>query len=126
MIQVRFHLGKGEHFRHWQIKRGKSQIEYVSPYTHSLELIDCRLKNYPLVADRIYSGETNKDVCAWVECEIANIFHNCKLVKDDSNANAVLYDPRVLPFWRNNDGVDIDGSRFVRLVSQGRRLYVQD
>ena len=126
MIQVRFHLQAGEHYRQWQIKRGKGHVEYVNPNTHSLELIGCYLKNYPRIADRIYSGETNKDVCAWVECEIANIFHNCKLVKDDSNDNLVLYDPRVLPFWRSFSGTNLDGSRFVRLVSQGRRLYVQN
>lgn len=113
--QVRFHLGKGDHYQQWQVKQG-SIVRYYDPAHYTLTLLDCLLRNQPAAAARIHGGE-NKKVCAWVEC-------NDVIAHEPTNPVGlpVSYNPRVAPHWRNMAGMNIDGKRIEVLRSNGRQL----
>ena len=57
---VRFHLAKGEHYRHWQVKRG-AEVHYYDPAQYNLILWGCRLRNHAKTAQKIHDG-ANKSV----------------------------------------------------------------
>jgi hypothetical protein len=113
-MQVRFHLAYGENYRKWQVKSADGQVMYFDP--EQVSLVGCTLHNQRGTATRIFEG-ANKDVCAWVEC--ANV---ALAVTGNESGSPVFYDPKVAPFWRDAEGNNIDGKKFNRLFSYGRRL----
>ena len=113
--QVRFHLGKGPNFGHWQVK-GPGGIQYHDPATTSLTMLDCQLRNQRGTAERIHGGE-HKKVCAWVDCNEVLVTG-----RQSPIGVPVMFDPRVAPHWRNRDGRNIDGTRPEVLRTEGRRV----
>lgn len=114
MNRVRFHLGAGKHFGHWQIRSG-DRVEYVDPATASLVMRGCRLVNAPRVAKRIHAG-AHKTPCAWIECE--------RVESRPSQAvtgEVVRYNPRVAPNWTFR-GSNADGTTFALLQTCGRSV----
>ena len=125
MFQVRFHLGAGEHYAHWQIKNLKTNdVFYYDPSKVQLVLYDCQLRNNVKVASKICSGESNKTVCAWVICRTYAVNVGVELsVKLGSFLN---YNPRHRPFWtgeKHGTDVSIDGETFLNIVSSGKSLF---
>ena len=122
MTRVRFHLGQGEHYRHWQVIRHDGTVEYHDPDKVSLVLLDCRLRNWRGTAQRIHDGE-NKSPCAWVCCDDA-IATIPVTFWPGLDGRQIAYNPRVAPHWRDEAGGDIDGRRYGSVVTSGRRLAV--
>lgn len=123
MTKVRFHLGAGEHFQHWQVTRADGRVEYFDPEQWDLFMVDCKLKNRRKTAEKIFAGE-NKTVCAWVNCEQA-----IALPRGERTAAGkrlpVMYNPRIAPHWRDMAGQDLDNLRYVQLTTHGRNLFCQ-
>lgn len=119
--KVRFHLARGDHFMHWQIKNTETgDTIYVDPDKHSLYLEGCELVNRVSTAKKIYNG-ADKTVCAWVECQRYFIDEHSE---DSCTDYHVSYNPRKLPHWRDMiTGEIIDGKCFRGLYTVGRGLY---
>ena len=130
--KVRFHLAKGENYKKWQIKNTRTnEVTYIDPHKFSLVLDDCKFRNQPGTARRIFNGE-NKTVCAWIECYLVQwIPVN---VTDDPDSNfrrhqvlhSVSYNPRIHPFWASLHGENLDNYQATRVVSWGRELMSSD
>jgi hypothetical protein len=118
MIKVRFNLGRGGHYRHWQVTNFPN-VDYFDPHKYSLTLINCRLKNIRNIADKIYGGQ-NKDVCSWVICDEVIVTQDLPEVNSE---NEIAYNPKINPFWVDFLGNNIDGSSYEKMVSVGKRLY---
>ena len=43
--KVRFHLQRGQHYMHWQIKAYDGTVKYLDPNKYQLELYGCKLIN---------------------------------------------------------------------------------
>ncbi|NDB24861.1 MAG: hypothetical protein EB021_05365 [Gammaproteobacteria bacterium] len=65
--KVRFHLGAGEHYRQWQVRVGKKTY-YYDPDQVCILMKNCKLKNRPHVANKIYQG-ANKTVMTCADDE---------------------------------------------------------
>jgi len=117
--KVRFHLGRGENYRHWQIIRPDGEREFVKPSDDTqIRMWNCRLVNRGKTAKKIYDGNCNKTVCSWIECEkleVKGILGS--LFSDDEKDKFVGYEkgvrleynPRKNPFWvdtATNSNVD--------------------
>lgn len=118
-VRVRFHLGAGEHYQHWQIRLADGRVEYIDPDHADIVMFGCRLRNQRHAAARIHAGE-NKAVCAWVECESVSVFPP----QYGQPGDWVGFNPRVAPHWRDASGADLDGQRFASITSQGRHLFI--
>lgn len=113
--QVRLHLGKGEHFGHWQVKCGAG-VRYYDPAKASLTMLDCQLRNQPGTAKKIHDGG-NKSVCAWVDCNELLVSGPVEMA-----GIRISYNPRVAPYWRNLAGQCIDNKRVDVLRTIGREV----
>lgn len=114
--QIRFHLGKGQHYQHWQVK-SLAGVRYYDPDKVSLTLLDCQLRNQPGTAKRIFDGE-NKKVCAWIDCNDFTVGNPTEL-----EGSQVAYNPRVSPHWRDSAGKNIDGMRLEVLRTKSRSVF---
>lgn len=125
MYRVRFHLGKGEHYRHWQVRHPDGTKTYHDPETTTLVMHGCYLRNSRRIADRIHAG-ANKSVCAWVLCRTVQAE---AVPPSDSPVEfdpmRVQFNPRVLPHWHDRHGTDLDGTEFRAIVSWNRDLFAQ-
>ena len=124
--RVRFHLQRGEHYMHWQIRAWDGSVQYLDPNKYQLELVGCRLINKKNAAKKVYNAG-RKDVCGWVECDNYHI----SLAEDKNypvdNLERLRYNPIVDPVWRreDNDGdFDWDNYHFDSLVTDGNKVYV--
>ena len=66
--KVRFHLQRGQHYMHWQIKAWDGTVKYLDPNKYQLELYGCKLIN-KINAARKVNLAGKKDVCGWIECD---------------------------------------------------------
>jgi hypothetical protein len=130
MYRVRFHLANGQHFKHWQIVHPDGSKTYHDPATTRLWMIDACLHNRRAAALRIFGG-ADKTVCAWVSCDHVYIDEASPDAVPESviagllcqQAEAVSYDPRVAPHWRDEAGNDIDDENFDRITTRGQQCY---
>jgi hypothetical protein len=81
----------------------------------------CTLKNSRTAAQKIFTGETTKVVCAWVLCDDIQIITDN--FKSESNTR-IKYNPRELPYW-NLNGKNMDGENVKELYSVDYGLYVK-
>ncbi len=115
---IRFHLGrenKGQNFMKWRVKNlltGK--IEFFDT-TVSLTLTNCVLCNNKKQALKIFDGGS-KTVCAYIKCESV-------VVGDFGGAIPLYFNPRVVPWWCDGDGKDLDGKFFGELGTLGRNIF---
>ena len=119
--KVRFHLGRGKHYRHWQIIKPNGEREFVAPSDENqIRMWGCRLINRSKTAKRIYDGKCNKTVCSWIECEklevngiLGTLFSSEKDAWLEATKGIQLeYNPRKNPFWvhtATNSNVDDEG-----------------
>ena len=72
MYSVRFHLGKGVHFRHWQVKEKGCKPVYYQPDSVHLLLLNCKLINKVNKARSVHQAGV-KDVSGWIDCESVEV-----------------------------------------------------
>lgn len=117
--RIRFHLGKGTNYKHWQIIKHPT-IFYLNPFEYNLILKNCYLKNNKKVAERIFNGK-NKTVCAWLYAENIDFVINSNF--DRKKYKIISYNPKKSPNWVDINGIDIDNSKFQEIRSIGKDLY---
>ena len=119
-IKVRFNLGRGQNYMKWKIVYPSGVVEYHSPSSVQLVMKDCKLKNNPKIALKIFEG-SNKDVCSWVICKDIQVkfgnFDSC-----DSQENRITYNPKKAPNWVFG-GENADGKEFQQITSLDYGLY---
>lgn len=122
-IRVRFHLGRGEHYRQWQVRWEDGRVVYYKPEDWVLVMHNCKLRNRRSVADRIHAGE-NKSVCAWIMCESVGLYPTAVYPRLHSTGSEVTYNPRVRPYWASPMGFDIDDTEHAGVYTFGRCVFV--
>lgn len=151
--KIRFNLGKGEHFMHWQIENLETgEKAYYDPKKFSLALDNAKLHNQKGGASKINAGETSKTVVAWTEAEKVIVL-KAKSLSPALYGTRLAYNPHVLPFWHRkatedevkagkgtkvpektvrgddvkNAGelvVDIDKAKYKNVITDGSSMYV--
>ena len=128
MFEVRFHLGRGIHYKHWQIKvmQGSRKVDefYYDPAYYQLELIGCKLVNNVNKAKKVNAAGV-KDVSGWVECE--DILVNNEVDVDNLNLEKLYYNPIRDVHWRRESDsgeFEWDNSKYASLITQGRQVYI--
>lgn len=151
--KIRFNLGKGEHFMHWQIENLETgEKAYYDPKKFSLALDNAKLHNQKGGATKINTGETSKTVVAWTEAEKVIVL-KAKSLSPALYGTRLAYNPHVLPFWHRtatedeaksgkatkvpektvrgddvkNAGelvVDIDKTKYKNVITDGSSMYV--
>jgi len=118
--RVRFHLAHGPNFQNWQVKCGDS-VDYYDPSEYVLHMENCKLRNQPLTAQKIYHG-ANKTVCAWIECDSVTAVPsgNGMLPAVDF----LYYNPKHKPYWHLTSGQNADNTVFDTLSTQGKMVVV--
>lgn len=126
MFKVRFHLGAGEHYKHWQIRtprKGQADlVEYEDPSKVQLELVKCTLRSKTSVAKKVLSSQV-RDVCGWVECKhIITTYLDPITVEGLSR---VTYDPKINLHWKVEQySYEYDKVMIGDLITSGNRLYL--
>ncbi len=126
MYKVRFHLGAGEHYKHWQIRtvcKGKpDRVEYEDPSKVQLELVNCTLRSKTGVAKKVLASQV-RDVCGWVECE--HVITNYLDIISVQDLPRVTYDPKLNPYWKiEGDSDNYETMLVAELVTSGNKLYI--
>jgi len=122
--KVRFNLGRGENYMKWKVVDPKGVTSYYFPTGIQLRMTGCTLKNNKAAAKRIYRGESNKVVCAWVLCE------KLDLVTEQFAqpvTNRLKFNPRTAPNWQLEQGPDIlnaDDDYFNEITTVDYALYI--
>jgi hypothetical protein len=127
--KVRFHLAKGDYYRHFQITFPDGRRKYYDPESTFIYMDNARLYNNCRVAEKIYGGR-NKTVCSWIECddvEVESILGS--LFSPDPTPTAdgkieLKYDPRKNPHWLEN-GKNVDFKNYSRLFTIENRVFVE-
>jgi hypothetical protein len=124
--EVRFHLGKGEHFKHWQIKvlqgRKKTNEFYYDPAYYQLEMIGCKLINKVNQARKVHETGV-KNVTGWVECQEVRINNEVGI----DNLEKLYYNPIRDVHWRRESDCGEftwDDSQYETLITQDRQVYI--
>ena len=107
---------RGENYKKWAIyENGKNT--YIDPEQNNLKMYNCTLKNNYKRAKRIFEGEP-KDVCAWIECEKLIVTP----IKKIKIKNKIRYNPKVKPFWFDENQDNIDGCLFEKIITYKTKL----
>lgn len=114
-MKLRFNLGK-KNYKKWQISDGKKRI-YLDPSEVTLKLYNCNLHNNPKVAKDIFNGK-HKTVCSWIKCDKIEILKPTK-----EKGKLILYNPRVKPYWHDEDGNNIDKNKYSILFTRDNKVY---
>jgi hypothetical protein len=127
MFDIRFHLGAGKHYKHWQIKSDNVPT-YHDPAEGMLVLYGCTLKNERGKAERVFATQ-KRDVCGYVRCfDYISIPYDSVNTEDSITTEGheeLMYDPKIAPYWRSSNGPDnYDNLTYDTLVTVGRRVFV--
>jgi hypothetical protein len=124
--EVRFHLGSGENYMHWQVKAmcGRKKLDefYYNPAQYQLEMIDCKLINKVNKAKKVHAAG-RKDVAGWVKCDTVMINNEIGI----DNLEKLYYNPiRDVHWRRESDSGEFtwDGSQYSTLITQDRQVYI--
>ena len=124
--EVRFHLGRGENYMHWQVKamcgRKKLQEFYYNPSQYQLEMLGCKLVNKVNKAKKVHAAG-KKDVAGWVQCE--DLMINNEIGID--NLERLYYNPiRDIHWRRESDCGEFawDDSQYATLITQDKQVYI--
>lgn len=129
MYEVRFHLGRGEHYRHWQIKdRTNGGVEYYNPLLYQISFLDCTLISKDTVAEKVYkSGK--KDVCGWIKCDDYIVTDLNKFEPESIDTfPRLLYNPITRKYW-TVEGVEYlnyNNRRFHEIITYNNKVYVHN
>jgi hypothetical protein len=126
MYKIRFHLGRGPNYLHWQV-RNNDTVKYYDPKLYQLELGNCKLISKINTAQKVFDAGV-KNVCGWVECEkywVLNTERHISIPTD--NLERLFYNPIKDIHWRrsSDNGEFIwDHSRFASLITGQNRIYI--
>ena len=124
--RVRFHLQRGEHYMHWQVRGWDGSVQYFDPNEWQIQMVGCKLINKKNAARKVYDAG-RKDVCGWVECDNYHISPASEKFYPIDNLERVRYNPIVDPRWRRDGDegdFDWDNYHFDSLVTDGNKVYV--
>lgn len=129
MFSVRFHLGRGPHYKHWQVKDLKNkdvQIEYFDPYRYQLVLEDCELVCNENKAKQVYARGV-KDVCGWIKCK--SVFPSDHNLFTDTNTDSLprlTFNPIVDTKWRISKDPERNMNNYFisNIITKGNRCYI--
>jgi hypothetical protein len=128
--EVRFHLGGGKHYMHWQlkIKKGSETVEvcYFDPAEYQLEMKGCRLVNQPNKAKKVHEAGVH-DVSGWVRCEEMMLRKEYHPILPVDNLEKLFYNPIRDPYWRReSDSNEFiwDDSEYATLLTNGKQVYI--
>tara|TARA_Y100000996_G_C22399741_1_gene592615 strand:+ start:369 stop:773 length:405 start_codon:yes stop_codon:yes gene_type:complete len=127
--KVRFHLGKGENYRHWQVTNPQGDRTFYDPEDTILRMENARLHNNCKVAEQIYNGR-NKTVCAWIICDslevqgIMSYLFSMDKLPSPKGKKQVIYNPRQNPYWVEN-GKNVDSKIYSRLFTNEDGVFVE-
>lgn len=127
MYKVRFHLGAGKHFKHWQI-RSECGVSYYWPIEVQLFLFGCVLKSNKKKAYKVYAEQV-RDVCGWVEAETIRVEAMTFAYEPIpvEGLPRISYDPKVTPYWKvEGDSDNYEMLRVQRVVSNGNKLFMKE
>jgi hypothetical protein len=127
MYRVRFHLGRGEHYQHWQVKNMETgHVMYFNPEKVTMMLGGCRLHNQANATAKIFEG-AHKKPCAWVVCEGFNIRPP---LSEPQSGFEIAFNPRKAKHWallytgtEDPHCEDMDDYKYNTIYSVGRQLY---
>ena len=132
--KLRFHLGRGKNYMHWQLRLDDSNPLYYKPEDVLFKLGNVKLHNRRGVAQKIYEGG-NKNPCAWLLTSnpvVISRYDSQKPVEVFGNGfRQVGYNPRVLPYWTWKDlqgkdnGENLDGRVFNEVIVNGKEIFVR-
>ena len=124
--EVRFHLGRGENYMHWQVKAmcGRKKLDefYYNPAQYQLEMIDCKLINKVNKAKKVHAAG-RKDVAGLVKCDELMINNEI----DVDNLEKLYYNPIRDVHWRreSDHGEFVwDDSQYATLITQDKQVYL--
>tara|TARA_R110002020_G_scaffold393965_3_gene604044 strand:- start:110 stop:544 length:435 start_codon:yes stop_codon:yes gene_type:complete len=129
--KVRFHLGKGDNFMKWRIENVETkEVTFYSPDKVMISMIDCKLHNHKGTAKKINEGQ-NKTVCAWIMCKNVNVIASQnysfeKFIHEEGMTNVAQYNPRVTPYWRDQDDNNIDKHEYRFMLTYGTKLLTKN
>ena len=128
--EVRFHLGKGENYMHWQVKvkQGSKTVDvyYYDPAEYQLEMRGCRLVNKVNKAKKVHAAG-KKDVAGWVKCDEVMLRKEHFPVLPVDNLERVFYNPIKDIHWRRESDCGEfawDDSEYATLITHGKQVYV--
>ena len=127
-FKVRFHLGKGEHFRHFQITYPDGNRKFYNPEDTFIVMENARLHNNCKIAEQIHNGR-NKTVCSWIACDSIKVEGIMGyLFSTDERPigighSELQYNPRLNPHWLEN-GENVDFKKYKRLFTEEDRIFV--
>ena len=128
--EVRFHLSRGEHYMHWQLKvmRGREKVEvcYYDPKEYQLEMRGCKLVNKPNKAKKVFEDGVH-DVSGWVKCEELMLRKTFFPKLSIDNLEKLFYNPLRDPHWRReSDSNEFvwDDSEYATLLTDGKQVYI--
>ena len=119
--KVRFNLSRGENYMKWKVMYNDGRVDYHHPAEVQINMFGCTLSNSRKTAEKIFTGETTKVVCAYVKCEDVQVITDN--FKTESNTQ-IRYNPREMPFW-NIDGRDVDGSYHKELFTIDYKVFLK-
>ena len=124
--EVRFHLGRGENYLHWQVKamcgRKKLQEFYYNPAQYQLEMLGCKLVNKVNKAKKVHAAGV-KDVAGWVQCKGVIINNTIEI----DNLEKLYYNPIKDIRWRRESDCGEfawDDYEFDTLITNCKQVYV--
>jgi len=124
--EVRFHLGRGENYLHWQVNlvQGRNRIgqTYYNPADCKIEMIGCKLVNKLNRAKKVHEAGV-KAVAGWVQCEEILINNDIEV----DNLEKLYYNPIKDIHWRresDDNEFAWDDSEYATLVTQGKQVYL--
>ena len=128
--EVRFHLGAGKHYMHWQIKvkQGADTVEviYYDPAEYQLEMRGCKLINKVNKAKQVFEAGVH-DVSGWVKCDEVMLRKTFFPKLPVDNLEKVFYNPIRDPHWRReSDSNEFvwDDSEYDTLLTNDKQVYI--
>ena len=128
--EVRFHLSRGEHYMHWQVKvkQGRETVDvyYYNPFEYQLEMRGCRLVNRPNKAKQVFEAGVH-DVSGWVRCEEVMLRKDFHPILPVDNLEKLYYNPIRDPHWRRESDCNEfiwDNSEYATLLTNGKQVYI--
>lgn len=119
---LRFNLGRGNNFMKWKLTSPNGEANYYSPDDYYFILSgNCRLRNQKNSANKIFNGQ-HKVVCAWIEFDEVEIL-NQEPNHSYSDEVMIMYNPRILPHWRNHDMNNLDNHIYDKLVTKSNKIF---
>lgn len=119
--KVRFNLSRGENYMKWKVMYNNGGVEYYHPADVQIIMTGCVLSNSRKTAEKIFTGETTKVVCAYIKCKEVQIITGD--FKTQSNTQ-IKYNPREMPFW-NIDGENVDGKYYEELYTIDYKVFLK-